>query len=343
MVSESGHTPDRVETLAYAQEHPREYQLFQFLRLLECLNADKPRLGYAHRPVDEPVRVNQPPSLLFAPSEVESIEVDAAGRAKVAIHSFGLFGPNGALPIHLSEYAWDRQHNYRDSSFSGFADVFHHRMALLFYRAWATSQPTVAADRPDDDRFSRFVGAMAGYGMASLRERDVVDDPAKLFYAGLLSRNVRNADCLQQILRNDLGVEVEIEQFKFHWMEIPPDQRTMLGRPGPQNALGQGTLIGSRVPDCQHAVGITLGPMSLARYRQFLPGSPSLQRLLDWLRNYAGFEFRWDVRLKLAKPEVPALKLGRGGGQLGWTTWLGHYNRPEDPADMAMTLELAVD
>ena len=75
---------------------------------------------------------------------------------------FGLFGPNGPLPLHLSEYAKDRERLYHDSTFRAFADIFHHRMMSLFYRAWADAQPTVAMDRPDEDRFARYAGAVFG-------------------------------------------------------------------------------------------------------------------------------------------------------------------------------------
>src|SRR4029453_11938471 len=51
-------------------------------------------------------------------------------------------------------------------------------------------------------------------------------------------------------------------------------------------------------------------------------GQPSLERLRDWVRNYVGFEFDWDVQLVLARDEVPGILLGREG-ELGWTTWLG--------------------
>mgnify|MGYP002138968179 CR=1 FL=1 len=47
-----------------------------------------------------------------------------------------------------------------DATFSRFLDILHHRFAALFYRAWAQAQPTVSLDRPDEDRFAGYVGAL---------------------------------------------------------------------------------------------------------------------------------------------------------------------------------------
>src|SRR6478609_2460492 len=65
----------------------------------------------------------------------------------------GMFGPQGPLPLHLTEYARDRIINSADPTFARFLDIFHHRMLSLVYRAWADAQPTVQFDRPESDRF----------------------------------------------------------------------------------------------------------------------------------------------------------------------------------------------
>ena len=66
---------------------------------------------------------------------------------------FGLFGPNGPLPIHLTEYARERLQHGGDATLCRFLDVFHHRFLALFYKAWAQAQPHVNRDRPAQDRF----------------------------------------------------------------------------------------------------------------------------------------------------------------------------------------------
>jgi type VI secretion system protein ImpH len=67
--------------------------------------------------------------------------------------------------------------------------------------------------------------------------------------------------------------------------------------------------------------------LSRADYERFLPGGESLNRLVDWVRNYARDGLDWDLRLVLKQEDVPRLKLGRHT-RLGYTTWaLGHPAR----------------
>ena len=80
---------------------------------------------------------------------------------------------------------------------------------------------------------------------------------------------------------------------------------------------------------------IVIGPMRLAEFQRFLPGSPSLRRLVDWVRNYIGDELLWDVNLVLRRDEVPPLQLG-AGTQLGWTTWLSSGVLPRDADDLKL-------
>src|SRR5262249_57140253 len=92
-----------------------------------------------------------------------------AGPAPMVQRVVGLFGPNGALPIHLTDWARDRARNSGDSAFVRFLDIFHHRMLALFYRAWAQAQPAVSVDRPRQDYFGRRLAALCGLGAPSLR------------------------------------------------------------------------------------------------------------------------------------------------------------------------------
>ncbi len=85
-------------------------------------------------------------------------------RHDVAIYSFGLFGPNGPLPTHLTEYVHERIVHHQDHSLAAFADIFHHRATLLFYRAWADAQPAVSLDRADNSRFVDYLACLAGIG-----------------------------------------------------------------------------------------------------------------------------------------------------------------------------------
>ena len=158
-----GREADAVEFLEALAASPYRYDFYQTMRLLECLWGDQPRWGTAPRPADEPVRLGQAPDLSFAPTAIASF--DAGGdqaRPRLTVYFGGLFGPNGPLPQHLTEYARERLRNAGDPTFCRFLDLFHHRFLALFYRAWAQAQPHVSRDRPEADHFAGFVASFIG-------------------------------------------------------------------------------------------------------------------------------------------------------------------------------------
>ena len=332
-----GRETDALRLLASLAEAPYRHDFYQTLRRLECVYDSKPRWGEGRRPIDEPVRFGQDPDLSFAPSPLSSFERGSAGRPpRLHVHLFGLLGPNGPLPLHITEYARDRLRQHGDRTLARFLDLFHHRFLTLFYRAWAQAQPTVNHDRPHDDHFAVYLGAFLGIAPAAFRARDTVPDLAKFFHVGALIRQTRNAEGLRGILQHFFRVPVEIEQFVGDWMPLDVPQRTYLGREGA--VLGVAAVAGRRVWDRQHKFRLTLGPLTFADYEQFLPGGMHLRKLVDWVRLYVNYELAWDVRLRLKKHEVPGTRLG-AGRRLGWTTWLGQRRAETDADDLCLNAE----
>jgi type VI secretion system protein ImpH len=336
-----GHETDALNFLSAVSKEPFRYDFYQTLRRLECLYDSRPRWGTALRPLEEPVRLGQEPELSFAPAPLASLEFGQEGAPpRLHVRLFGLLGPNGPMPTHITEYTRHRLRHSNDPTLSRFLDLLHHRFIALFYRAWAQAQPHVNRDRSGQDRFRMYVGSFVGIAPSSLRDRDAVLDVARLFHASTLVRQVRNAEGLVVILQQFFGVPARIEQFVGHWMRLASADLTRLGPRG--SPLGQGAVAGARVWDHQSKFRIHLGPLTLEQYKAFLPTHAStLRKLVDWVRFYLCFELDWDVRLHLRREEVPALKLGRGG-QLGWTTWLGRRTSTADAADLLLDAETFV-
>lgn len=339
MAATVGHEADALAFLAALEQTPYRYDFYQTLRRLECIYADKPRWGRARRPSDERVRFGQEAELAFAPSPLALFEPGGHGRpSRLQVRLFGLLGPNGPLPTHITEYTRERVRHAGDATLARFLDLLQHRLIALFYRAWAQAQPSVNRDRPDDDRFTTYVGAFVGLAHPALRRRDSLPDLAKFFHAGMLMRGVRNAEGLVAILRHYFRVPVRIQEFVGHWMELGPGERTRLSQ---APALGRGAVLGSRVWDRQHKCRVHLGPLSLAQYQAFLPGGPQLRQLVDWVRLYLNYELEWDVRLTLDGRAVPRLELGRGA-RLGWTSWVGRRTAPGDASDLCLNADAFV-
>ncbi len=177
------------------RQAPQESGFFALMRSLEALFPNRPRFGRSARPREDLLRLGQEPSAGHAPASLAGFEIGKEGRPdRLRVLFFGLFGPDGPLPLHLTEYARDRQRNYGDAALSRFIDLFHHRALSLFYRAWADVRPTVAFDRPHQDRFSHYVGSLMGLSTPGLRERDAMPDLTKLHFAGLLAGQTRHAE-----------------------------------------------------------------------------------------------------------------------------------------------------
>ena len=321
-----------------------QHDLFHLLRWLDALSGQSATLGRASHPRDEPVRLGQLPSLRFAPGMVASVASPpiVAGPPRVTVHGFGLFGPNGPLPLHLTEYAHEREQSFGDTSLAAFANLFHHRLIGLFYRAWADAQAVVDHDRPGPARIDAYVASLSGHthhgGLdAQDSAAQALPPHALYFHAGHWARQTRDPAGLAHMLSGDFGVAARIEEYVVHWVRIDGAARTTLNATVAHARLGAGAVLGRAVRDAQSRFRIVLGPMHYDRYRAFLPDGKYARRLVQWVRRYVGAEFAWDARLELEPDEIPRQTLG-GQHRLGLSAWLGQRMSQETSRDLCLDL-----
>jgi type VI secretion system protein ImpH len=305
------------------------FSLFAALRVLEKASAGQPRFGESRKASDDVVRLGQAPHLVFAPSDVASVATDEEGRIALEQYGFGLFGPNGALPLHWTELAYERRHQKEDGTIVDFLNVFQHRLISLFYRAWAQGEPSVNLDRPEGDRFRTYVGAFLGIAPDSAHDADEVEDFARLSRAGRFALQTRSADGLEAVLSDYFCIPIEVRPYSGEWLDIPAGLHSRLG----EQQLGMSTTLGATTWQCQHKFEIVLGPLSGGQFENFLPGARGLTELHSLVRFYTNDEWGWQVRLLLQDADIPGASLGgagqRGaerdsnGNRLGWTSWLG--------------------
>lgn len=327
---------EREALLAGLAAAPWNYGFCHTLRRLDCLQPEGSRIGGSARPSEDPVRLGQQPSMRFAPSELAALVRSPAGRPpRLLVYFMGLLGPNGPLPLHLTEYARERQRQAADPAFARFLDLFNHRMLALLYRAWAQAQPAVSFDRPDQDRFGTYLASLSGNAAPGLQDRDAMSDLAKRHYAGHLSCQTRHPDGLRAILSDLTGLPVRIEEHVGCWLVLPPDCRLHLGETPQTGTLGQTTTLGGRVRDHQAKFRVRIGPLRLADYLSLLPGNAALARVKAVVRNYVGDALDWDLNLVLAQGEVSPLRLG-AGTRLGWSTWLVNGSLGRDGSDLKL-------
>lgn len=336
MANENRTSKDCLAVVEELRRHPYRYDFFQALRLLENANIDRPRWGQSSHPWEDAVRLGQRPSMAFAASTLAAVEPGHNGQPACLLSVFfGLFGPNGALPIHLTELAYERFYQDKDETFARFMDVFHHRMLSLYYHSWAVAQPTVNFDRPEDDRFKDRVGAFLGQGFSAFKDRDAMPDLVKRFFCGHLSSQSRHVEGLTSLVSHFFELPVEIEEFVGQWLQLTEDLRCHIGWSTELGVLDVSATIGSRVWVRHLKFRLIIGPMKLSQYQRFLPGGNSLDRLIAVVKNYIGDELIWDVNLILKKEEVSTVELGRQG-QLGWSSWLAVESPEEDARDLCL-------
>lgn len=296
------------------KDHPEKFHIFQAMRLIEAQYKDKPRLGRSRRPKQDPVRLKQRIDMAFASSTVARFEPrdEKTGEpGELSQFMFGLFGPNGPLPLHMTEYAFNRERSYRDPTFKAFGDIFHHRMLSLLYRAYASGEPTSSYDRANEvDPFAQKVAAFIGLKGKAFSNRDAMPDLAKLRYAGRLAHGTRNEEGLLALISGFFGAPATMESFVGTWLELDPKDTWELGNPEKPAKLGQSCSIGSKVWTRQAKFRFRVGPVSLAEYKRLLPGGDSLNRLKSLVNNYMGDALMWDMNLVLAKGEAEPAVLG---------------------------------
>jgi type VI secretion system protein ImpH len=298
------------------------HDFFVALRLLQARLA-LPGIGTALTPGREQVRLAQDPSLGFAPAAISRAAWNGEKqRVELKLCFTGLLGPNGPMPLHLTEYVLDRLNHSKDGTLAAFLDIFHHRIYSLFFRAWALNQPTVALEEAGGQRHVHYLRCLVGLGTGGTAGRDSVPDPARIFYGGWLGGLSRSPAGLGAILSDYLSVPAEVRSFQGMWLELPRDSRCQLGHSRTTGVLGATCFAGERIWVVHLKFRIRFGPLGWRQYEGLLPGGNAFRQVAEWVRSYLGDELFWEVQLVLRREDVPECRLG-GGVRLGWSTWLG--------------------
>jgi type VI secretion system protein ImpH len=241
----------------------------------------------------------------------------------------GLFGSQGMMPVWYTERIIARK-AVRDGVLEAFFNLFNHRFISLFYRAWEKHRPPVqyelAALRGiEPDPFTACLYDLVGMGTAGLRGRLKIADQTLLLYGGLIAQRPRSATAVKCILRDYFRVPVGVEQFVGSWYEFEDTDRAWLSAGLERNQLGIGAFIGRRVWDQQARIRIRLGPLSLERFKEFLPGGAAMRRLTELTRFLIGPSLAFEVQPVLRAGEVPGCRLSPDGAdapRLGRMAWL---------------------
>ncbi|WP_280817589.1 type VI secretion system baseplate subunit TssG [Variovorax sp. TBS-050B] len=324
--------------LARLRAAPWKFGFIALMRRFSAAYPRLPRIGLAGRPQQEAFRLGQTAALAFAPREIAEVVLAGEGVRSpgfapsvrggnnpelptVRLYGLGMLGPNGPLPLHYTELVRERTENFNDGTLADFLDIFHHRYFTHMYRAWAQAQAAAGLDRPDDETFSRYVAQLTGHDPLEICD-SVLPAHARLAASTHLAREARNPDGLAQTLGRFFAVPVQLQEFVMHWIRIDPEDQTHLHRPSMSSVLGVGAVAGEVMPDRQNKFRLVLGPLTLEQYLRFTPQGKDLPLLVEWVRGFVGYEFIWDLELRVRNDNAPPARLV-DTDRLGWSTWLG--------------------
>jgi len=317
MATKSGAASQHLSYLAKVAKGVKRYGVFPVLRAAEARAKDLPRISASRLPSQNIVDLNQVPLLSHPASTLESIEIKGT-RASVNGYWFGLTGPMGPLPLHLSEFALNERRNSAKRPFGRFLDVLAGRMLQFFYRAWADSQPAAHADRPNDDNFARYLAALSG-AAENVPANAAFPTRARLHYASLFASH-RSAAGVQDALTHLLGTPVKLVEFLPRWRDIEPADRSKLGAPGGFNALGRDTVTGSSVRAYTDAYRVVIRARSFAEYESFLPTGAQFKVAAEALDAFTPSHLEWEIEVELDEREARPARLD-GRTRMGWTSW----------------------
>lgn len=316
MAAADGPPAQHLTHLTRAGEGARRHGLFEVLRGAEARALRLPRIGRARRPNQSIADLAQAPALGFPAPTLESVTVER-GRGLVTGHWLGLLGPMGPLPTHLTEFAHYERRYARTRPFGRFLDLLANRMLQLFYRAWGDSQPVVHADRPDDDRFVRYLSALSG-ATEGARAASAFPAAARVHYAALFASR-RSAVAIEDALSDLLGQRVRVTEYSPRWRDIDGEDQTRLG--SRFAVLGGDAMAGRRVKSASDAFRVTVHAATLAEAEALLPSGRTFRILAEAIDAFAPGHLEWDLVVELPEAEARAARLD-GRSRLGWTGWL---------------------
>lgn len=294
-----------------------QFDFFQAVRLLEIFFANTPKEGERDEAMETRIRIRPHSGLAFPATDVRHVELldGKPSRARVTATFMGLYGVDSPLPVYFyNEIATetDPTKPLRD-----FLDMFNHRVYELFYRAWKKYRP--ALHYTGEDAHSQRALCLAG--LATPKALD--NPPLRLAaFAGRLSCRVRNVEGLKNLIADFFpNLQVTIRENEPRWWAIP--ERPRMGNGDKPMKLGANATIGEKIFDVSGKFRIVLAPLTLVEYMDFLPGGGYAAMIQYLVRLYAPDYLDFDVELRLKTAEIPRLRMGMKGTQLGLTTWSG--------------------
>ncbi|MGU7772645.1 type VI secretion system baseplate subunit TssG [Burkholderia sp. MR1-5-21] len=296
---------------------------YRFCALIEMAAPDAAPLGTTDSPVTDPIRFRSRAQLGFPAREIDAVEYDVDDPdAPPAVRTtfLGLYGVDARMPT----YFVDEVAQNRDGAepLSAFLDLFHHRIAMQFYRIWRKYRYPAGFQPDGFDTVSRGVLSFVGLGFRSPDTRAPdrglppgVGTRTLLSMLGLATQKTRTAEGLAGVLKHAIpDAAITVEEFYPVWRAVNDFEPA---------ALGEQCLLGRGFYDRANTVRVVITPHTRATVAALVPGQAAYRQITALLRFYLGYESEALLEMQVHPDLMPEPLLAPGQAKLGLTTQLG--------------------
>lgn len=286
-----------------------------FFELVRYLDQEDNSVGKSTLFEMEHIRFSQMPYLFFPKTMVSRI-TEKNGLSWIHVYFMGLTGPNGPLPLEITNSLYQRAHNDYDFSPSRFLDIINHRFIALFYRAWKYNEQTVQADHSKDDLIKTVINSLAG---SRPSVPDGIPTEIENYNADLFGFQIKSAAGLETLLQRYFHRSIRVEQHQLSKVMLEKRYRCVPGKNCAE--LGVSIQLGHSCWSRTSKFLIRTDVLSYSDSLDLMPGSRGYKMLVQLVSHYLDRPQEYDLELNLKKETLPDPHLD-GSLQLGRGLWL---------------------
>jgi len=273
----------------------------------------------------EAVRFRHDHRLIFHSGDVSAIEIVERGPVELTAAFLGLTGSVSPLSSAMLEEVL-RAESSDAPALRAFYDLFHHRVASLFYRAWKKYRFAAGFRVEGDDPYTRRALSFIGIDSAGPIADSGLAPLSQLSLAPLLSIRVRSGRSLELVLRHALrpitgDARIWVEPFVVRKVEIAPEQRVQLGRHN--TTLSTDLTIGESVLDQSGRFRVHVGPVSHEVCESLLPGGRHYPFLRNVIEHFSRGHLEAELELEVSGANTGFCLGSERNSSLAVTTRLG--------------------
>ena len=293
----------------------------RFCELIELAAPNLPSLGSTDSLANEPVRFRSHARLGFPSKEIDAVEIDYDDTSKppaIRTTFLGLYGVDARMP----SYFIDEVAQNRDGAepLSGFLDMFHHRIATQFYRAWRKYRFPAGFAKGGTDDVSRYLLSLVGLGIGHPAIEQTVGTRKLLSMLGLASQRTRTAEGLAGVLQHAVpDATITVTEFHPVWIQLNEFEPT---------ALGESCVLGRGFYDRGNCARVVIAPTTAESVLGLTPGHEVHAEIMALLSFYLGYEANAHLEMHVAPELMPKAVLSSDQVSLGYTTQLAQAERP---------------